>query len=236
MQINTGIRAFTPATHTARIVDQPAAEPAGPSDGYSQGIFSKAELAAANAPAAPAEAARPEVLALIDTVKNLPISGIKHTTRGLPRMDYFTPESPQPFAAGRFQVDFEKPDGSNIGVIFQTEAGPGHLATVVPGETPISGGSVAFLSDPNNSHSETAVLNKTEIKEFIGGLYGRFTQPMTDTQAQRANNTISYAFAIYHKEGGQGAAVAGEHAQLSAAVKAAQPGNAKSEGGWNLRG
>ncbi len=200
------------------------------------GIYSRAEMAAANQPAESGPAARAEVLAQIDEVKNLPIPGIKRRTRGMTRTAYFAPAAPAPFAAGRFQVDFEKPDGSLVGVIFQTEAGPGHLARVVPGETPISGGSISFLSNPDDSHSITSTLNKAEEKSLIEGLYGRFTQRMTSKQADQANSVISYAMAIHFRDGGQGGAVQGAHQQLAADVKAQQPGDSNSSGGgWNLR-
>lgn len=212
-------------------------QPAGPSESYTGGIFSKAEAAEAEAAArTPSAQARPEVSAQIEAVKNLPIAGIKHTTRGMPRMEFFTPSAPQPFSAGRFQVDFEKPDGSLTGVIFETEAGPGHLATVVPGETPIPGGYIAFLSNPDDSHSTESPLNDAETKQFIEGLYGRFSQPMTAKQAERADSVIAYAFAIHNKEGGQGSAVQAAHQQLATQVKASQPGEANHAGGWNLRG
>ena len=201
------------------------------------GIYSKADPAAAGQPAESSASARPQVLAQIDEMKNLPIAGIKHTTRGLPRTEYHQPESPKPFSAGRFQIDFERREGPNVGMIFQTEAGPGHLANVVPGETPISGGSISFLSNPDDSHSISSTLNKAEEKALIESLYGRFTQKMTAKQATLANNTISYAMAVHFKEGGQGSAVQSAHSELSAAVKAQQPSDAgSSNGGWGLRG
>ena len=45
------------------------------------------------------------------------ISGVRATTRGLPHMEIFTPEAPHTISGQRYQFDFERGAGDNIGLI-----------------------------------------------------------------------------------------------------------------------
>jgi hypothetical protein len=182
-----------------------------------------------------AEPARPEILAKIDALTGQPVAGVKHTTRSIPQTSIHAPSSPKPFSAGRFQVDFGRPNEPQTGVIFETEAGPGHLANVSPGETPIEGGYISFLSDPSDSRSTGATLNKAEEKHLLANLYDRFAEPMTQKQADTVDSVISYAFAIHHKEGGQGDQVQASHRELAAAVAAKGNDGSASDQAWILR-
>lgn len=181
------------------------------------------------------ESARPEILAKIDALTGQPIAGVKHTTRGLPRTEMHSPSAPKPFNAGRFQVDFGTANGPKTGVIFETEAGPGHLANVVPGETPIEGGYISFLSNPGDSHSTGANLNKAEEKHLLTNLYSRFNEPMTQKDAQTVDSVISYAFAIHHKEGGAGDQVQASHREMAAEVAAKREADSTASDQWILR-
>ncbi|MBI3925108.1 MAG: hypothetical protein HY319_06170 [Armatimonadetes bacterium] len=188
-------------------------------------------------PEVPQETVSPEVKAQIDELRDARVSGIKHTTRGLPRTSFHLPEGPRPFSAGRFQVDFEKPDGSTIGMIFETEADVGHLHTFVPGETASPNAYAGFLEDPNDSYRVGQTLNKPETAYLISGLYAKFANAMTDSDAQALDQTISYAFGVWAKEGGQSGAVKSTHQQLTAQVQARQhdsQADADSNGGWHV--
>jgi hypothetical protein len=181
------------------------------------------------------ESARPEIISKIDALTGQPIAGVKHTTRGLPRTEMHSPSAPRPFNAGRFQVDFGTANGPKTGVIFETEAGPGHLANVVPGETPIEGGYISFLSDPGDSRSTGATLNKAEEKHLLTNLYSRFSEPMTQKDAQTVDSVISYAFAIHHKEGGAGDQVQASHREMAAEVAAKRESDSSASDQWILR-
>lgn len=180
------------------------------------------------------EPGRPEILAKIDALTGQPIAGVKHTTRGMPRTEIHSPSAPKPFSAGRFQVDFGSTNGPKTGLIFETEAGPGHLATVVPGETPIEGGYISFLSNPDDSRSTGEALNKAEEKHLLSNLYDRFSEPMTQKQADTIDSVISYAFAVHHKEGGAGEQVQATHNEMASAISA-KTESSSAESQWILR-
>lgn len=181
------------------------------------------------------DAARPEILSKIDALTGQPIAGVKHTTRGMPRTEMHSPSAPKPFNAGRFQVDFGTANGPKTGVIFETEAGPGHLANVVPGETSIEGGYISFLSNPADSRSTGESLNKAEEKHLLQNLYSRFNEPMTQKDAQTVDSVISYAFAIHHKEGGAGDQVLASHQEMAATVGGKQESDSAASNQWILR-
>ncbi|MCE7872081.1 hypothetical protein DYH09_17110 [bacterium CPR1] len=150
---------------------------------------------------------RSEVKAFLDELKDGEIKGVKHTTRGLPQTKIYRPEAPQPFAAGRFQVDFDTASGEKRAFLVQTESQVGHLHPVTPGVTDI-GGHISLLSDPQNSHSETVRLNRDEQDALLSTLYARFDNPMTADGAKVSNFTISTVAAV--RFSGEGAAAVSE--------------------------
>lgn len=212
--------------NTQRRITRPEAEPSAPSES-----FTKSAQGAQAADAPRAEALRPQVAAAIDALKSQACTGVKHTTRGMPRLEHFRPQAPRPFGAGRFHAEFEGPDG-RTGLILQTEAGPGHLARIVPGETLISGGYASILADPADPSSAETVLNRSEERRLLETLYAKFEQPMTRDQSEKLQGVLDFTAAVHFREGGSAARVAALHAELSQAVEARQP---KADGGWNLR-
>jgi hypothetical protein len=147
---------------------------------------------------------RPELAPVLDGLAHSDVSGIGHTTRSIPRLAMHTPAEPRPFAAGRFEVKFnDNESGHETAFIFQTEAGPGHLAQVVPGRTEIPGGSVSLLADPAQPFGKETPLNTAEVDRLLDGVYKRFNSPMTDKQAGDLQSVISFGSAIRYS--GQGA-------------------------------
>lgn len=220
----TGIQ--TPVTAQRRIT-RPDAEPALPTESFRpSGASSTPETKAVRA-----QPVRPEIGAAIDALATQACTGIKHTTRGMPRLEHFVPQAPRPFAAGRFHVEFEGPSGKS-GWIAQTEAGPGHLAQIVPGQTPISGGHMSLLTVPDQPNGAETVLNRAEERRLLEALYAKFEQPMTQAQSQLLQGVIDFTAAVHFREGGSAAQVSALHAELSRAVEAKHP---KADAGWNLR-
>ncbi len=150
---------------------------------------------------------RSEVKTFLDELKDGEIKGVKHTTRSIPQTKIYRPEAPQPFGAGRFQVDFDTASGEKRAFLVQTESQVGHLHPVTPGETNI-GGHISLLSDPANSHSETLKLNRDEQDALLSTLYTRFDKPMTEAEAKASNFTISTVAAV--RFSGEGAAAVSE--------------------------
>lgn len=169
-------------------------------------------IAQIDEPAAEPEV-RPEVAKFLGELKDGSITGVRHTTRGIPRMEPFKPEAPKPFGAGRFAVNFDTKDGQERGFIVQTEDQVGHLHNVIPGQTEI-GGHVSILSDPQNDRSEAITLTRDEQDAMLSALYGKSGQMMTDETARQTNATISFVAAVrYSGEGG--AAVTEAHRRLA---------------------
>lgn len=155
---------------------------------------------------------RPEIRAFLDELKEGTVTGVKHTTRGIQEMKPFVPESPKPFGAGRFQVDFDTAGGEGRAFIVQTEAKVGHLAPVTPGETNI-GGHISLLSDPADSRSETIQLTRDEQEAMLESLYAKTGQRMTKSTADATNFAISSVAAVRYS--GEGAsAVSAKHHSL----------------------
>ncbi|GMU58017.1 MAG: hypothetical protein AMXMBFR33_71630 [Candidatus Xenobia bacterium] len=156
---------------------------------------------------------RSEVKQFLDELKDGTLTGIKHTTRSIPQTKIYRPEAPQPFGAGRFQVDFDTASGEKRAFIVQTESKVGHLAPVTPGVTNIDG-HISLLSNPENTHSETARLTKDEQDALLSTLYAKFDKPMTEAQAKTGNATISTVAAVRF-DGEGAAAVAERHRSLT---------------------
>lgn len=158
----------------------------------------------------------PDVQTRLDALENSDCVGVQHTTRGIPRERMHEPLAPRPFAAGRFAVNFrDRSSGEETGYIFQTEAGPGHLGRVVPGETPIPGGYISLLADPQNPFSAETRLDKSNVDCLLDRLHARFKQPMTDDQSARLQNVLDFAYAIRHAGEGT-AAVSAAYQQRTA--------------------
>lgn len=164
------------------------------------------------------ETVRPEVQQVLDAIPHSSVQGIRHTTRGLPMESLHVPSEPSTFGAGRFHVLLaEKTSGREMGFVFETEAGPGHLTPVTPGKTEISGGYISVLADPNADRGEATVLNRTETDRLITQLYQRYTTPMSDAQAKEFDAVISFASAVRYSGEGREAAL-GRHHELAAKV------------------
>lgn len=211
-----------------RRITRPEAEPGLPSESF--------RPSGAQAPGRidcpkPMERVRAEIGAALEALADQACTGVKHTTRSMPRLEHFVPQAPRPFGAGRFHAEFEGPSGKT-GLILQTEAGPGHLARIVPGETVISGGYASILADPANPSSAETVLNRAEERRLLETLYAKFEQPMTRDQSEKLQGVLDFAAAVHFREGGSAAQVAALHADLSRAVQAKHP---QAEAGWNLR-
>lgn len=159
---------------------------------------------------------RPEIKTNIDKLADYKIINIEHMTKGIEEPQKFEPEAPKEFNAGMFKVTFQKvlqkDNGTSldqVSVVCQTEARVGHLAKVVPGKTVVDGfmfyaGNTDILDIPKLINNNLNLkFNKDEEKYFIGQLYGRFAQKMTQTQANLVNHTKDLALAIYFN-GNQG--------------------------------
>lgn len=194
-------------------------------------LYSSAEAEEAAQPKA-SEPIRPEVQKQIDQLSEMPIAGIVATTRSAPRVEYFVPKAPHTISAQAYGVDFERGKGDKLRVIVNCEGGPSHGSPVTPGETKNPYGHITLQKDPQAARGADVKLNRSEIKYFLESMYGRFNNPMTSAQADFNNQTISAAFAVYYKDGGQTQDVQSAHRQLAAALK---PDQGNSEG-WNLRG
>jgi len=158
---------------------------------------------------------RPALSAVINRVSQSDCKSIAHTTRGIPQESLHRPEAPRPFPAGRYEVVFsDRENGTETAYIFQTEAGLGHLQTVTPGQTEIPGGSVSLLEDPSKPEGASITLNPAEVDLLTSQLYARFKSPMSDSQAERLQQVISYAHAIRFSGAGVDA-VSGRHDALA---------------------
>jgi hypothetical protein len=219
-------RKLTPALREELFNGRP--KPLGKSQG---GIVSSAEIQEAAEPKSQGEPIRPEIKEQIDTIQNLPISGVKATTRGLVRTEMFIPEAPTSFNGQRYQFDFENGD-QTVGLIVDTESGFGHCRNGVPGQDQIPGAEVSFLSNSNDSRSTQSSLNRNEVRYLIESLYGRYENAMSKLQADRGNTLISACFAVYGKEGGQADSIQMIHNKLASQLQR-KPAEVD---GWNLRG
>jgi len=174
-----------------------------------QRVSSVGSTATANRSAA----IRPEVQKFLDGLAESSIQGIKATTRGIGPMQRFQAQAPQTFPAGRFQVDYLASDDTVRSLVFQTEAGVGHLQPVTPGQTRIEG-YIAILADPQDSQSEKIRLNPKEQDALLKATYARAGKYMTQPVATATQNVINYTAAI--RFSGQGAqAVAKRHGELA---------------------
>ena len=159
---------------------------------------------------------RSEIKTNIDKLGYCKIINIEHMTKGIEEPQKFEPEAPKEFSAGMFKVTFQKvlqkDNGTSldqVSVVCQTEARVGHLAKVVPGKTVVDG--FIFYTDNTDiadipkliNNNLNLKFNKDEEKYFIGQLYGRFVQKMTQSQANLVNHTKDLALAIYFN-GNQG--------------------------------
>lgn len=173
------------------------------------------DMAAAATPQATThqEQVRPEVRSFLQELKDGSVTGVKHTTRGLQMQAPYAPKAPQPFGAGRFQVDFLTADGQSRAFVVDTESKVGHLGNVVPGQTDV-GGSIALLSNPEDSHSVTVRLTPGEQRAMLESLYAKAGQPMGKNTAQQTDFALS-AVAAVHFSGQGEQAVQDFHAQLT---------------------
>ena len=159
---------------------------------------------------------RPEIKTNIDKLADYKIIDIEHMTKGIEEPQKFEPEAPKGFNAGMFKVTFQKvlqkDSGTSldqVSVVCQTEARVGHLAKVVPGKTVVDGfifyaGNTDIADIPKLINNNLNLkFNKDEEKYFIGQLYGRFAQKITQSQANLVNHTKDLTLAIYFN-GNQG--------------------------------
>lgn len=177
------------------------------------GAFAGPALAAGKTQQVEQQQVRPEVRNFLNELKDGTITGVKHTTRGLAFPSPYEPRAPQPFAAGRFQIDFQTKDGQSRAFVVDTESRVGHLGNVVPGQTDV-GGSISLLTDPANSQSVGATLTKDEQGAMLASLYAKAGQPMVATTADKTDFAISSVAAV-HFSGQGAAAVSQAHQRLS---------------------
>lgn len=157
-----------------------------------------------------------EAAAVLDRLPNSDAQDIVHMTRAIQEETIHTPPAPHEFAAGQFNVTFQdRESGQKYGFVFQTEAGPGHLHPVIPGKTPIGGGYISILKDPDDAHGDARTLNTAESDYLLDKLYQRYQTPMTEKVANLTGEILSYGLAIRYQ--GEGEKAVGEkHRSLTA--------------------
>lgn len=141
---------------------------------------------------------RPQTQKNIDALEGYNIVLIEHLTDEIQEQKKFEPECPKEFAAGMFEVTFQKGQDKKK-VALQTEAKVGHMSSVIPGTTVVDGYIYFYNScDIENIPSSGGeVLNKAEEEYFIKMLYKKFNKKMTDIDAKKINTVKDCALAIF---------------------------------------
>ncbi|MEW6280587.1 MAG: hypothetical protein AB1758_18325 [Candidatus Eremiobacterota bacterium] len=174
-------------------------------DGYAGcthrcGGCKRAEVAAA---ARSEETIRPEVQQAVDLVRGGEITQMV-VAKGIAFPDYHQPQAPGPFHSVDHHVTFEK-DGSSATVNFTT--GLGHLAPVTPGETAAPGPISVGQGD------QAVALNNKELDSLLGALYSRFSEKLTDSDADTLQHLIDTAASVRFQ--GNPELIASKHAEYS---------------------
>ncbi|TVZ41108.1 hypothetical protein P886_0447 [Alteromonadaceae bacterium 2753L.S.0a.02] len=127
---------------------------------------------------------------ILQKLPTLDILVLDELTDSLSEPKIHKPELPQPFAAARFKVGFER----GILLIIETEERIGHMADIVPGKTVIDGyvELTATQSGINNYR-----LSASEVQYLIEAIYTRFAAPMNLTQADALNFVKDRLLAVY---------------------------------------